>query len=122
MSGVLECKWNLGILLGDDRSTSLVQSLKFDQMMLMDAQACIHASLCSGKASVMQMLSTRGNLLDLVCPASTAINAMSLVCQARTALADSIRQTAGWLGHSSAQSTSTAKLLQVCQLYIHIAQ
>ena len=95
--------------------------------------------------AVMQMLGSKGNALDLACPASTTViaftqscifldhgplmpyptglqvitgmgNAMNLVCQARTALADSIRQTAGWLGHASAQSTSTAKLLQVCQL------
>ncbi len=40
-------------------------------------------------------------------------SALDLVCQASTALASSIRQTAGWLGHASAQSASPAKLQQV---------
>ena len=148
LSGLLECTRNLGILLGDDRSRHLVQTLKVDHPMLMDAQACIHSSSCSWKALTAPASS---DAEELVCPASTAIiafthscmfldcgpltpyltglqaitgmmNAMNLVCQARTALADSIRQTAGWLGHTSAQSTSTAKLMQVSQLYLNIAQ
>ena len=49
----------------------------------------------------LQMLGSMGDALDLV-------------CQASTALAASIRQTAGWLGHASAQSATPAKLQQVC--------
>ena len=41
-------------------------------------------------------------------------DALDLVCKASTALAASIRQTAGWLGHASAQSATPAKLQQVC--------
>ena len=48
-------------------------------------------------------------------------NALDLVCQANAALAASIRQTAGWLGHASAQSASPAKLQQVCQPFLALA-
>ena len=40
--------------------------------------------------------------------------AMDQIRQASTALAASVRQAAGWLGHASAQSASPAKLQQVC--------
>ena len=43
-------------------------------------------------------------------------DALSLICHTSTVLAASIRQAAGWLGHTSAHSASPAQLQQVCSL------
>ncbi len=44
----------------------------------------------------------------------TMTDALALISHANTALAASIRQAAGWLGHASTQSATPAKLQQVC--------
>ncbi len=56
-------------------------------------------------------------LLTVSCGAiqilGTLTDALALISHANNALAASIRQAAGWLGHASAQSAPPAKLQQV---------